>query len=182
MPDKVTRKCDHQDEGRYDCDITLDDRNLTGRCYRHQEVDESDPGTPADFEPVIVNKRGGKQHKIDGRYDLISPIAMTKVAKILGEGAEKYGDWNWHKIESTDHINHVLRHIFLYIQGDDREDHLGNALCRMIFAVDRASVEDVHVSPYEISRVGSPSIASCSCHDPKNCIRCKGTGVVKIKL
>lgn len=144
------------------CGLILDRLNTTKYCpvhvqnVRNARSDESDSGIPVDSPhaaqfnpPVIVNAKGGKQHKVYGRYNLVSPLAMERVANILENGSINYGPWNWHKIDSMDHINHAIAHIFKYIQGDESEDHLGNAFCRMMFAVDRQMVEDKYQAPYD---------------------------------
>ena len=65
----------------------------------------------------------------DVRFDLISPIALTELARTYAEGAQKYGDNNWLKgIPRSDLLNHALRHIFLYMAGDTSEPHLPHAM------------------------------------------------------
>ncbi len=63
------------------------------------------------------------------RFDLISPLAMHALAETYAEGAIKYGDNNWKKgIPKSDLINHALRHLFLYMAGDNSEPHLPHAM------------------------------------------------------
>lgn len=88
------------------------------------------PGEPE----VIVNSKGGKQHKVEGRFDLIPSKALERVAIVLEQGAEKYGENNWQRIDSVDHINHAIAHLFKYLSGDRSEDHLTNTICRALFA------------------------------------------------
>ncbi len=62
------------------------------------------------------------------RYDLISPVGMKRLAMTYAEGAAKYSDRNWEKgIPASDLLNHVVRHIYLYLSGDRTEDHLAHA-------------------------------------------------------
>ncbi len=59
------------------------------------------------------------------RYDLMSPFAAQRAAKIYAEGAEKYGDRNWEKgMPIEDVLNHLERHLILWKMGDRSEDHL----------------------------------------------------------
>lgn len=91
-------------------------------------------GVGPDAETVINNK-GGKQSKVPYRMDLIDPYAILKAAKVLAEGAEKYGVDNWRLIPCSDHINHAIVHFYSWLAGDRSDDHLTHALCRAIFAV-----------------------------------------------
>lgn len=62
------------------------------------------------------------------RYDLMSPHALERIAMTCAEGANKYGEHNWTKgLPISSCINHALRHIVLYLAGDDAEDHLAHA-------------------------------------------------------
>ena len=49
------------------------------------------------------------------RYDLISPFALRRVAKIMAEGCETHGEANWEKgipLDAT--LNHLERHLQLW--------------------------------------------------------------------
>jgi len=85
--------------------------------------------------PIITNKSGGKQSAVNYRFDLIDTDAIFELTKILSEGANKYGEWNWKKINRQDHINHALIHLYAYMAGDTQDDHLGHAFCRIMFAL-----------------------------------------------
>lgn len=85
--------------------------------------------------PTTVNERGGKQSAMIYDFTQIDPLVMLQLANILHEGGEKYGKFNWKKIEANDHLNHALQHIFAYLAGDEQDDHLGHALCRLMFAI-----------------------------------------------
>lgn len=62
------------------------------------------------------------------RYDLITPIGLQRLAETYKEGADKYGDWNWMKgFPASDLMNHVIKHIFQWLEGDTTEDHLAHA-------------------------------------------------------
>jgi len=70
------------------------------------------------------------------RYDLVSPVAMRRLAEVCAEGATKYGDFNWEKgLPVADLLNHGLRHLFLYLGGNRDEDHLGHSLWNVAAAV-----------------------------------------------
>ena len=84
---------------------------------------------------IAVNAEGGKQQRLNYRFDLIDPHAIYKLASVLAGGCEKYGPDNWRSIECRDHLNHAIEHIYAHLGGDASEDHLSHALCRLVFAV-----------------------------------------------
>lgn len=86
--------------------------------------------------PTIINEKGAKQSDTPYRFDLIPHLALFKEAEILGKGAKKYGDWNWIGIPINEQINHAIQHIYAYLAGDTSDDHLGNASCRVHFALE----------------------------------------------
>jgi len=60
-----------------------------------------------------------------GRYDLISPIALRRLAIHYERGARKYADRNWEKgINMSRTMDSLLRHANQYREGDRSEDHL----------------------------------------------------------
>lgn len=83
---------------------------------------------------TTVNSDGGKQSKLKARFDLIPPAELFEVAIVLAEGAETYGEYNWQKIKTNDHLSHALAHIFAHLAGDTSDEHLSHALCRLFFA------------------------------------------------
>lgn len=60
-----------------------------------------------------------------GRYDLISPIMIERLAKLLQRGAEKYNDRNWEKgMPLSVYMDSGMRHLFKFLEGHKDEDHL----------------------------------------------------------
>ena len=69
------------------------------------------------------DKRQGK-----GRYDLISPIALSRLARVYEEGAKGKGDRNWEEgIPLSRFFDSAIRHINQYLSGMRDEDHLTQA-------------------------------------------------------
>ncbi len=69
-----------------------------------------------------------------GRYDLLPPEAIYRLAVHFANGAVKYGDRNWEKGQPLSrYLDSALRHLFRYLSGSRAEDHLAavawNALC-----------------------------------------------------
>ena len=62
------------------------------------------------------------------RFDLITPVGLRRLAETYAEGARKYGDSNWQRgIPASQMLNHAIRHIYLWLEGDNHEDHLAHA-------------------------------------------------------
>jgi hypothetical protein len=91
--------------------------------------------------PITENDQGGQQSKVEGRFDLIPPLAMFALAQIMEHGAQRYAPNNWRKISVDDHVNHGLMHLFAYLAGDTQDDHLGHALARAAMAKELEMVE-----------------------------------------
>lgn len=86
--------------------------------------------------PTVTAENGAKQSHSPYRVDLLPAQATLCVAKILADGAVKYGKNNWRGLPLSDHVNHALTHLFAYLAGDRSDDHLGHAATRMLFAVE----------------------------------------------
>jgi len=78
----------------------------------------------------IKHKSGATRHDDigDARFDLISPHALERLAKVYGFGAKRHGERNWEKgLPKADTLNRVLRHLNEYRKGSTDDDHLGHA-------------------------------------------------------
>ena len=59
-----------------------------------------------------------------GRPSLISPWALTRLAKHYENGAKKYDDHNWRKgMPYSRYIDSLLRHVIAFLERDESEDH-----------------------------------------------------------
>jgi len=90
-----------------------------------------DSGTRQDFGTGSVrDTREGK-----GRYDLIPPDGLKRLAVHFENGAAKYGDRNWEKGQPLSrYIDSAIRHLQAYLGGDRSEDHLAAATWNSICA------------------------------------------------
>lgn len=70
-------------------------------------------------------------------FDTIPAKALLKVASVFKTGAEKYGrdSWKGH-VTLLDNINHSIGHQYMHLSGDVSEDHLANAACRALMALE----------------------------------------------
>jgi hypothetical protein len=72
------------------------------------------------------------------RMDLLPPKSIEELAKVLTYGAEKYGDNNWQNVESHRYNAALLRHLFAWMGGEERDGesgihHLSHVLCNAAF-------------------------------------------------
>lgn len=60
-----------------------------------------------------------------GRFDLLPPLALMRLARRYELGAAKYGERNWENgIPASRCISAALRHLMQYMAGETDEDHL----------------------------------------------------------
>jgi len=83
-----------------------------------------DSGQREEFDSGMVRDT----QKGKGRFDLISPFALLRLARVYEKGSYKYADRNWEKGAAFGRfISSALRHIFQYMMGYKDEDHLAQA-------------------------------------------------------
>ena len=84
-----------------------------------------DSGERRSYESGMVRDRSeGK-----GRFDLITPFALIRLAKHYENGARKYDDRNWEQgAPLTDFYDSAMRHLTKWMLRWDDEDHLAAAL------------------------------------------------------
>jgi len=60
-----------------------------------------------------------------GRFDLISPFALARLARWYELGAQKYAPRNWEKgLPFSRYVDSAFRHLVKYMMGLRDEDHL----------------------------------------------------------
>lgn len=123
--------------------VPLDDLSLAGESRK--------PGDP------FIKHDDGKP-----RMDLLQPLALIEVAKVLAKGAAKYGDSNWRKGTAWSRYYSALqRHLNAWWAGEknDTEDglgHLAHAACCLMF-----------LQSYELERLGTDD-RPCCCGAPND--------------
>jgi len=71
----------------------------------------------------------------DVRFDLIPPLGLRRLAARYALGAQAHGERNWEAgMPAGDVVNHLYRHLNLWMAGDNRDDHLA-AIAWGIFAL-----------------------------------------------
>jgi hypothetical protein len=60
-----------------------------------------------------------------GRFDLIPPGPLRRLAQLYERGAQKYGDHNWQKGQPLSrYLDSAYRHLVAVAEGQEDEDHL----------------------------------------------------------
>ena len=86
---------------------------------------------------MVRDLRSGK-----GRYDLITPFGLKRLADVYERGAQKYDDRNWEKgAPYCRFIDSAMRHIQQWLMGEADEDHLAQAAWNL-FAI--MHLEETH--------------------------------------
>lgn len=91
-----------------------------------------DSGERQEFETGSVrDTQAGK-----GRFDLISPIALKRLAQHYENGALKYEARNWEKGQPIGrYLDSAIRHLYAHLGGDRSEDHLAAAAWNAMAAI-----------------------------------------------
>lgn len=94
-----------------------------------------DSGERQDFGTGSVrDTRTGK-----GRYDLLPPRAIRRLARHFENGAAKYGDRNWELGQPLSrYLDSGIRHGFSLLEGDASEDHAAAAVWNFLCFIDTA--------------------------------------------
>jgi len=109
-------------------------------------------------EKIIQQSDGGNRgvKKYKGKYTLIPPHGMNRVARWYELGAEKYGLRNWEKGLSPDEcLECLIRHTEKYLDKWTDEDHLAaiiwNAFSLMHYE-QHLDVNEVYKKLWDLSR------------------------------
>lgn len=89
-------------------------------------------------KPDTFIKHDGEKN----RLDLLPPLAIEAIGRVLTYGARKYSPDNWRKCtELWRYTGAALRHIFAHMRGErldpeTGEPHLAHAACCLMFLID----------------------------------------------
>lgn len=98
-----------------------------------------------------MDRQGLKQTYFPERYDCLEPRVIELMARVVGYGAETYGEREWRNIPKREHLNHAAKHCFSALEEmnareyDAVEDNMVNAMVRLMFARWKQMEEDGQV-------------------------------------
>lgn len=91
----------------------------------------------------MANPLGGTKHDTGKpRMELLSPVALEKMAEVLAYGAEKYGPHQWRQGFLWSRLHGAgLRHLLAHMDGQDKDpetglSHLAHAACCLMFLLE----------------------------------------------
>lgn len=94
---------------------------VRGHLEAMSEFITKDSGERVEF--VTGSRRDVDDDK--GRFDLLPPLCIRRVAQLYQRGSAKYGDNNWRLGQPMSRaLSSMLRHAFQFAEGERSEDHL----------------------------------------------------------
>lgn len=121
-------------------------------------IEVKDSGTRESFE--TGSKRDTREGK--GRFDLITPFAMFRLARHYENGAKKYDDRNWEKGQPImRYWDSANRHMWKWLQNNlsgnpQDEDHLAAALWNLAAMIDHEERIQLGLLPPELNDIPGP--------------------------
>jgi len=105
-------------------------------------------------EQFITGARREKK-KGKGRYDLLPPRAIHRLALHYEGGAKIYGDRNWEQgLPLSSFIDSLLRHTYQVLQGMKDEDHMAAICWNAVGLTETASRIEEGLLPKELDDIG----------------------------
>lgn len=127
-------------------------------------------GSFSEIDPRFVTKDSGERQEFEtgsvrdtrdgkGRYDLLPPAAMRRLAQLYERGALKYGDRNWEKGQPVmRYVDSAMRHLFNFLEGEETEDHLAAAAWNALGAIETLERVKAGTMPAKLDdRPGRPA-------------------------
>lgn len=99
-----------------------------------------------------------------GKYVLVSPMALKRIAGVYERGAKTHGVRNWERgLPISRCLDSAIRHIYQYIEGMRDEDHLGQAAWNLCAAIHMEEMVQRGRLPKELNDMPNYLPQECSC-------------------
>jgi hypothetical protein len=113
-----------------------------------------------------------------GRYDLISPLFLRRLAVHTQKGGKARGDRNWEAgMPLSVVIDSAIRHLYAFLEGDRSEDHLAAGAWNIMVGIHCGELIMRGVLPSELydlpDYTEQPDVGHCKEHGD---YPCKGDG------
>lgn len=96
------------------------------------------------------SKRDSREGK--GRYDLISPIALKRLAVHYENGARRYQPRNWERGQPMSrYFDSAVRHLYTYLGGSRDEDHLAAVVWNVMAMIHTEELVSAKKYPAELN-------------------------------
>ena len=95
-----------------------------------------------------------------GRYDLIPPVALIRLAGVFERGAAKYGENNWRKgMPLSRFVDSATRHLIQWRLAEEKgvkqdEDHLAQAVWNLMAIIELEGRKDLN----DIYELANPEV------------------------
>ena len=89
-----------------------------------------------------------------GRFDLLPPYALLRIAKHFENGANRYQERNWEKgIPCSRYLDSALRHLIKVMMGFDDEDHESACAWNLLCFIETKKRAELGILPKELNDI-----------------------------
>lgn len=94
-----------------------------------------------DDGPIKEDHGGGKNSEIQERMDLLPPLALLCLGRVVAKGALNHGEEDWRKVPIREHAGRTFRHWAHWKAKGDLES-LSHMACRALMALELQIIKE----------------------------------------